>query len=261
MNIGDWFKRNGSTILTCLGAGGMIATVVMAVKATPKAMRACTDAKIEKGSTQLTKMEIVKAATPAYIPTAAVGTGTLICIFGANVLSRKQQAALTSAYAMLESTYREYKRKVQQLCGPETDRIIEKVMEEERRDMEEDRPPWDEVQTFYIAGQAQFFERTMEQVMQAEYHLNRNFVLKGEVSLNELYEFLDLPTTSEGERLGWNLYDGEAFYGYQWIDFYHRHYVTDDGVNVCAIEMPFEPHPSEEPNSFLTELHDEIETV
>ena len=36
---------------------------------------------------------------------------------------------------------------------------------------------------------------------------------------------------------------GEAFYGYRWIDFRHRYFVTDDGVTVCEIEMPFAPHP------------------
>ena len=242
MNAKDWFKRNGSTLLTFLGAGGMIATVVMGIKATPKAMSSCANSESENQNGDLTKLEIIKAVAPAYIPTVVMGAGTLVCIFGANILSRKQQAALIGAYAMLESAYQEYKHKVQSFCGPETGRAIERALEEEKLDREEDRPPWNEIQTFYIQGQSQFFERTMEEVVEAEYHLNRNFILKGEVTLNELYEFLALPITEEGEQLGWNIYDGEAFYGYQWIDFYHRHYVSDDGVNVCEIEMPFGPH-------------------
>lgn len=258
MNVGDWFKRNGSTILTFLGAGGLVMTVIVGIRATPKAMNACANAQSEKQDGDLSKFEMVKAAAPSYIPTIAIGTGTLICIFGANVLSRKQQAALAGAYAVLESTYREYRHKVQMLCGPETDLAIEKAIKEEQQDREDDRPPWDELQTFYIQGQPQFFERTMEEVLQAEYHLNRNFILKGEVTLNELYEFLDLPITDEGEQLGWNTYDGEAFYGYQWIDFYHRHYQTEDGVNVCSIEIPFGPHMRETqyPKNLFDEVHE-----
>lgn len=38
MTIGDWLKKNASTILTCLGAGGVVATVALAIKATPKAL-------------------------------------------------------------------------------------------------------------------------------------------------------------------------------------------------------------------------------
>ena len=33
-----FLKRNASTILTCVGAVGVVATSVMAVKATPKAL-------------------------------------------------------------------------------------------------------------------------------------------------------------------------------------------------------------------------------
>lgn len=32
MTIGDWLKKNTSTILTCLGAGGVVATVALAIR-------------------------------------------------------------------------------------------------------------------------------------------------------------------------------------------------------------------------------------
>ena len=35
---------------------------------------------------------------------------------------------------------------------------------------------------------------------------------------------------------------GEVYWGYQWIDFTHRYFTTDDGLTVCAIDMPFLPH-------------------
>ena len=34
-----FFHNNSPTILTCIGAAGMIATTVLAVKATPKALK------------------------------------------------------------------------------------------------------------------------------------------------------------------------------------------------------------------------------
>ena len=40
-----FLKRNSSTILTCVGSVGVVATVVTAVKATPKAMALIEDAK------------------------------------------------------------------------------------------------------------------------------------------------------------------------------------------------------------------------
>ena len=126
--------------------------------------------------------------------------------------------------------------------------MIEEAVKAEVRDREDDNPPWDEVQTFYLEGcdKSQFFERTMQQVMQAEYHLNRNFILRGHVTFNEFLEFLDLPPVEEGEIVGWTDYLGEVTYGYRWIDFEHRHYITEDGLSVCSIDMPFGPHLMDE---------------
>lgn len=87
MNKMFW-KKNGSTILTCAGAVGVVGTTVLAVKATPKAMELIKMAEEEKGE-KLTKTEVFKTAGPAYIPTALVGVGTLACVFGANVLNKK----------------------------------------------------------------------------------------------------------------------------------------------------------------------------
>ena len=108
----EFLRRNSSTILTCVGAVGVVATSVMAVKATPKAMTLLENAKAEKGE-DLTKLEKVKVAGPAYIPTVITGVGTLACIFGANIISKHQQATLMSAYALIDNSYREYREKVE----------------------------------------------------------------------------------------------------------------------------------------------------
>lgn len=254
MTIGDWLKKNASTILTCFGAGGMVATVTLAIRATSVAHERIMAEKLKRASYEegrttskspkLTVMETVKICGADYIPTVAVGTASLICIFGANVLSRRQQASLASAYAALESAYQGYRRKVCSILGPDTDAMIERAVEQEKQDIEDDLPPWDEVQTFYLpcCGKAAFFERTMEEVVQAEYHINRNLVLRGEVTLNEFLSFLGLDAVEEGDVIGWDCYIGETQYGYRWIDFNHRHYVTDDGLTVCSIDTPFAPH-------------------
>lgn len=51
-----FFKKNSSTILTYIGAIGVAATAVMAVKETPKAIAMLDKAKEEKGE-ELTKLE------------------------------------------------------------------------------------------------------------------------------------------------------------------------------------------------------------
>lgn len=268
MNVSNWFKKNASTILTCIGAGGMIATVILAVKATPRAIDNILTAQTSKGEEmlrgnregtviqakdgsyelpKLTHMETVQACWKDYIPTAAVGIGSLACIFGANVLSRRQQAALMSAYAVLDSAFQSYRGKVNDIFGKGADAVVMREVEREqeyRRD--DDVPPWDVAQTFYLEGYPRFFERTMEQVKDAEYHINRNLILRGDVTFNEFLDFLGLEKVAGGDKIGWNLYDGEVSFGYSWIDFNHRHR-TADGMLICDIEMPFPPQPEEDP--------------
>lgn len=259
------FKKAIPIILACLAAVGTGATAYMAVKAAPKAQERKLNAKVSKtydyqhqddaqdippaDEVELTTMEIIKSEAPAYLPAATVGLATILCIFGSSFLNFRQQASLASAYALAERTYHQYKDKVKDIVGPEADHAVEEAIKQEEQDIEDDRPPWDEVQTFYIeCGEwSTFFDRTMEQIMQAEYHINRNLNLKGAVSFNELLEFLELPHIAHGDSVGWNHYDGEAFYGYSWIDFYHRWFTTDDGLSVCAIDMPFAPHPDVDP--------------
>ncbi len=114
MDVQTFIKRNAQTILTCLGATGVIVTAVMAVKGTPKALTLLENAKEEKGE-ELTKLEKFKIAGPVYIPAVITGAATIACIFGSNVISKNQQATLMSAYALLDNSYKEYKKKSQKI--------------------------------------------------------------------------------------------------------------------------------------------------
>jgi hypothetical protein len=119
-----YLKRSSPTILTCVGAAGVIATAVMAVKATPKAMRICAVLKsirTDDYEEEPTKFEYALAAWRCYIPSAIMGLSTISCIFGANALNKRQQAAITSAYILMENAYKEYKNKAKELLGDKTD--------------------------------------------------------------------------------------------------------------------------------------------
>ena len=49
MDLQHFIKQNASTILTCIGATGVVATAVMVAKETPKALSLLEDAKEKKG--------------------------------------------------------------------------------------------------------------------------------------------------------------------------------------------------------------------
>lgn len=242
-------KRNASTILTVMGGVGVVATSVMAVKAAPKAFSLLEEAKSEKGE-DLTKLETIRIAGPFYIPAIVMGVSTIACIFGANALNKKQQAALVSAYALVDNSYKEYKAKLKELYGEEAHQnIVNSIMIEKAEDVyvhsetlcmscdlsleENDGEP----KLFYDEYANRYFEATIEQVITAEYHLNRNYILRGYSVLNELYEFLGLETTDYGSVLGWAPLDD----GMYWIDFNHRKVVLDDGLECYILEMPFAP--------------------
>lgn len=126
-----FLKRHSSTILTTIGAIGVVATAVIAVKDTLKALRILDEAEQEKGE-ELTVKEKIVTAGPVYIPAIAVGVSTIACIFGANTLNKRNQAALMSAYALLDQSYKDYKRKVSDIYGKDADKkIIEEVAKEE----------------------------------------------------------------------------------------------------------------------------------
>ncbi len=249
-NAKVFWKRNGSTILTCAGAVGTIATTITAVKATPKALTLLKEAKEEKGE-ELTKLEVVRVAGPSYIPTILIGASTLACIFGANVLNKHNQAALASAYALLDTSFKEYKEALKELYGEEAHQnIMDHIAIEKAKEvgitaeslcantcLTDDESCGDPV-LFYDDWSGRYFESTIEQVITGEYHLNRNFVLRGYVTLNELYDFLGLETTDYGNTVGWAVED-ELY----WVDFNHHKVVMDDGLECYIIETPWGPSP------------------
>ena len=79
-----YLKRSSPTILSCVAVIGTVTASVMAVKATPKAMKILEEAEKDKGE-ELTKCEVVIKAAPVYIPSIGIGLASVMCIFGANV--------------------------------------------------------------------------------------------------------------------------------------------------------------------------------
>jgi hypothetical protein len=240
-------KRNSSTILTIAGAAGMIATVVTAVAATKKAVALTNAAKEEKGE-DLTTTEVLATVAPSYIPTILLGGATLACMFGANALSRRQQASIVSAYMLVDGMHKEYQDKVKELLGEETHtRIRDAIAMDHCKDAGGYVPGYGSLDTngetrlFYEEYRGRYFESTIEAVLNAEYHLNRNFSMRGYANLNEFYEFLGLSETEEGEVLGWSQWQLAEQYEATWIDFSNRLVTMEDGLECYVIEFPIPP--------------------
>lgn len=234
-----FIKRNASTILTCIGGAGVVVTSVMAVRATPKALWLIEDAKEAKGD-ELTKTETVRAAAPAYIPTVLVGASTIACIFGANVLNHRKQASMMSAYALLDSSYKEYRAKVGELYGEDADVNV-------RTEIAKDKYAGDgfsednDKQLFYDEFSGRYFESTMKDVLIAEHELNKAITVDGGAYLNEFYELLGLEPVDYADYMGWSSVALMDMYWHPWVEFEHEKFTFDDGLECYILRMPYEP--------------------
>lgn len=236
-----FLKRNSSTILTCVGAAGVIATTVTAVKATPKALMLLDKAKEEKGE-DLTKLETVKIAGPVYIPSVVLGVSTLACIFGANILNQRAQASLMSAYALADRSYKDYRKKVDELYGEDAGTQVRAGIAKDKYDAQE-LPPLEEGNRLYFDFySSRYFEATPSFVKTAEYEFNRKLMMDDCVYLNEWYHLLELEPLEHGLDFGWSTCANSDMYWQTWVDFHHEKVVMDDGLECIIIAFNQEPY-------------------
>lgn len=241
--IQHFFRKHGSTTLAFLGATGVIGTAVLSAVATPKAVKCIERAKEEKGE-ELTTMEKVKVVAPVYIPTALLGVSTITCIFGSTALSKRSQASMASAYALLNQGYTEYRKKVNELYGEDADKKVRDAIALQKCEVvDRDYVNWcsdaislDEITDeneyclFYEEISGRYFESTLLKVQSAEYHFNRNFTMFGAACVNDYYQCLGLAAIEGGDSIGWNISDGVY-----WMDFDHRKVAINDDLQVNLI--------------------------
>lgn len=253
-NFTDFSKRflrqNGPTILTCFGTLGVLATTILTVRATTKAVRLIDAAQIERGDEPLSRIEVIQCVGKEYLPTIMIGTASIMCIFGANYLNKRQQASLISAYTLINSSYSTYRNKLIELYGEDADqKIIDDIAVEIPEDIEIHseclcqnltqlpKELIGNTSLFYDEYSERYFESTIEKVILAEYHLNRNYILRGYAELNEFYMLLGLTETEYGSVVGWSMREDEMY----WIDFNHRRTVLSDGRVCYAIRSVYTP--------------------
>ena len=236
-----FFKRNSATLLTVTGAAGVIATTVTAVKATPKAMLLLEQAEEIKGE-ELTKIEKVKIAGPVYVPSILVGSATIACIFGANVLNKRTQASLMSAYALIDSSYKDYRKKVGELYGEEANDNVKAEIAKDKYKEEPVQLVEDDTRLFYDDYSSRYFEAKPVTVQRAEYELNRALMTDDCVRLNDWYELIDLEPLEHGNDYGWSTCENSAMYWQTWIDFHHQTVTMDDGLECTIVSFMEEPY-------------------
>lgn len=248
------FRKVAPVALSILGVVGVAVTTALAVKTTRK-----IDISLGEDADKVGAKEIVKEHWKEYLPTAGVGAATAICIVGASVLSNKNQAILVSGYSLLKEFSEKYQNEVRKQYGDEAhEKIVESIMRADCNfegitgyhicggsNLSIDGTKESEVvRTFYEPMTKRYFQSTLSNVLQAEYHTNRNYALCGEAFLADFYDFLGVDIPKEdidvAEHLVWDRTEGMD--GIYWIDFAHTLTTDINGDNeVVVIQMTFEP--------------------
>lgn len=193
-----FLRNNSSIILTCTASVGVIATAITAAKATLKAE------KILKANQDLDTKEKIKLVAPVYIPSALIGISTIGCIFGVHGVNKRIQSSMTSAYAMLYSSYEEYKKTADDVIGEGTDyKIRGAIMQNHYNDSILPKTGDGEC-LFMEFNSLQLFSSTLNKVSEAEKAMNELIDIRGHAYLSEMLELLGLPYIEEDGEKGWS---------------------------------------------------------
>lgn len=256
---GAKLKKNAPQILMGAGIFGMVATTVVACKATLKINDILDESKDqidkinnyvkENGySEKYTKEDEVKdraivfvkssgKLAKLYAPAAAMGVVSLACMLRSYNLLNKRYAAAAAAYALVDSSFKDYRKRVIEKFGEKVDKelkynitkeekeevqvdskgkekVVKKKVEvandisEYARFFERDNPNWDKNPEYNL-----MFLRTQQQ------YANDLLRAKGHLFLNEVYDILDIPRTKAGQIVGWVYDPTENHKGDNFVDF------------------------------------------
>lgn len=231
-------KKHSPEILTGIGIAGMITTTVMAVRATPKALVLIEDKKDELGVNELPKVETIKAAWPCYIPSALVGSASVLCLIGASSTNFRRNAALATAYTLSESTLKEYQEKVVETIGEKKERDIreqtakEKLVKNPVREVILTEKGGNTICYDVISGR--YFKSDKDTISRTVNDLNRQMRDEMYVTLNDFYYELGLDPTKMGDELGWNIDKG-------YIDISYSSHLDASGTPCLVIDYQVAP--------------------
>lgn len=208
-NVTNIAKKHGPEILTGMGIAGMIATTVMAVKATPKALLIINEKEATDHVNKLNAAEVVKATWKCYIPAIITGTASVICIISASSVNAKRNAALVTAYTLSETAMREYKDKVIETIGEKKEQEVRDKIAKDRIDK---NPVTNNNVVITNHGETlcydlfsgRYFKSDINELKRIVNELNSQMLKDTCVTLNDFYYEIGLDNTKMGETLGWD---------------------------------------------------------
>ena len=258
--VGFKFKKHSPEILIVAGVIGTVASAVMACKATTKVSGIIDEAKEEieqihtviedenyadRYSEEDSKKDltIVYAKTglklvKLYAPSVILGVLSLGGIVASNNILRKRNVALAAAYATIDNSFKDYRKRVVEKFGTEVDKQlkynikaqeIEEIVVDENGNEKKIKKTVNVIDPDVNSDYARFFDESNPYwEKDPEYNLMflksqqryANDLLKtqGYLFLNDVYKALGMEPTKAGQVVGW-IYDPENPNGDNYVDF------------------------------------------
>lgn len=252
-------KKHSPEIFLVAGIAGTVVSAVMACKATTKvsrilektkddvdAVHTCLgDGATEQYTEEDSKKDLViiyyrtgLELAKLYAPSVLVGAASIVSILASNNIIRKRNAALSAAYAAVDTGFKEYRGRVVERFGEETDRELKyniKAKEFEETTVDKDGKEKTVKKTVNVADPntyseyARFFddgctswekdpEYNLMFLKAQQQYANDLLVSRGHLFLNEVYDMLGIPRSKAGQVVGW-LYDQKNPSGDNFVDF------------------------------------------
>lgn len=207
-SVGAAASKHTPELLTAFGIANMLAGVVFAVRATPKAIDIIKAEENEKGK-PLTKPEIVAAAWKPYIPTAVFCAVGVVCFIASAAVNKNRCAALTTAYTLSETALREYSDEVKEVVGEKKEqeihtKVVQKKIDKLPVNDNEIIVTGEERTLCYDAFAGRYFYSDRIKIDKAVNELNRMILSDDFASLNDFYDLVGLECTKLGDMLGWS---------------------------------------------------------
>ena len=232
--------KHGPEFLTGIGVAGMIGTTIMAVKATPKAIKLLEKEKEETHCDKIHPVEVVKITWKFYIPAVVTCVASAACLIKANSINTRRNAALVAAYNLSKTALSEYKEKVIETIGEKKEQDVMNRIAKDK--IEKDPVSKREVivtdkgtTLCYDALFGRYFMSDMDTIRKAVNSINRAIVAGDMyVSLNEFYSEIGLSHVEIGDQLGWNIDDGE-------IEIFFSSQLAENGAPCLVINYNIAP--------------------
>lgn len=247
-------KKHSPEILVVSGIVGLISAGVLACRATTKVSDILDDRKsqladvsrmveenIEEYSIEDSKRDTIIINVQSglklaglYAPAVALGAVSVVSILSGHNILKKRNAAIAAAYAAVESSFNEYRKRVKERFGEDIDnelkygikakQIIEKFTDENGKEKSVKKTINAADGNLSTSPYAFIFDK---QTAPAVYEDDRDYMLmrlrqeqqyandvltaRGYLTLNEVTERLGLKPSKMGQIVGWASTGGDGF--------------------------------------------------